>query len=119
MKKLKVYSYAKCSTCRKALRFLESKQVPFEVIDITEQPPTTAELRKALASYEGDIRKLFNTSGVQYRELGLSSKIKGMSAAEAVAMLAKNGRLVKRPFVAMPEGGLVGFDEKQWKSSIK
>ena len=114
MKKAKIYSYSKCSTCRKALQFLEKKGVPHEVIDITENPPTQAELRQMLKVYQGEIKRLFNTSGLQYRELGLSEKLKGLSEVQALELLASNGKLVKRPFVLKGPEGAVGFDEKSW-----
>ncbi|HRO67111.1 MAG TPA: arsenate reductase family protein [Pseudobdellovibrionaceae bacterium] len=119
MAKLKIYSYDKCSTCRKALKFLDSRGVEYATVDITERPPAVSELKSALASYDGEIKKLFNTSGVQYRELGVSEKLKGMSEAEALKLLAGNGRLVKRPFVLTAERGLVGFDETLWKKTFR
>lgn len=114
MKKTRIYSYAKCSTCRKALQFLTKKGIPHEVVDITETPPTPAELRQMLKVYQGELRKLFNTSGIQYRELGLSEKLKTMSEAQALQLLSSNGKLVKRPFALQNDAGLVGFDEKAW-----
>ncbi|MBX3033718.1 MAG: arsenate reductase family protein [Bdellovibrionaceae bacterium] len=119
MAKLKIYSYDKCSTCRKALKFLDSKEVDYETVDITERPPTLSELKSVLASYDGEIKKLFNTSGVQYRELGISEKLKGMTESEALKLLAGNGRLVKRPFVVASQRGLVGFDETLWKKTFR
>lgn len=119
MAKLKIYSYDKCSTCRKALKFLDSCDVDYETIDITERPPTLGELKSVLASYDGDLKKLFNTSGVQYRELGMSEKLKGMTESEALKVLSGNGRLVKRPFVVAPKRGLVGFDETLWKKTFR
>ena len=112
--KLKVYQYGKCSTCVKALKFLAGHKVPFEAVDITETPPSKAELEKMIKAYDGDFKKLFNTSGVQYRELKISERIKDMSVAEAVKLLAGNGRLVKRPFVLVDGKGLVGFKEDEW-----
>ncbi len=114
MSKLKVYQYDKCSTCQKALKFLKAKGHQFEVIDITTNPPTTVELEKMLKAYAGDFKKLFNTSGVQYRELKISEKIPTMTAEQAIKLLAGNGRLIKRPFVLHAKGGLVGFKEEEW-----
>ena len=114
-KQIKIYQYAKCSTCVKALKFLALKKIPFEAVDITENPPTTAELQKMIKAYGRDFKKLFNTSGVQYRELKISEKISDMTASEAVQLLAGNGRLVKRPFVLAGDVGLVGFKEDEWK----
>lgn len=116
---IKIYQYAKCSTCVKALKFLATKKQAVEAIDITEQAPTEAELRKMIKLYDGDFKKLFNTSGVQYRELKISEKIKDMAEAEAVKLLAGNGRLVKRPFLLMGDQGLVGFKEDEWRKLLK
>jgi Spx/MgsR family transcriptional regulator len=114
MKKWKIYEYGGCSTCRKALKFLDSRKVPYEKIDITSQAPSREELKK-MASILGDEKPLFNTSGQVYRELGLSKKLPGMSQAEQLALLASNGRLVKRPFLLGDGWGFVGFREDEWK----
>ena len=117
---VKVYEYKACSTCVKALKWLDKKGVGFERIAIVDQPPTKAELKSVLVALEkrgGSFRNLFNTSGVQYRELKISEKIKaGMTSAEAIDLLAKNGKLIKRPFI--PSHGLVGFKEDEWKSAF-
>lgn len=112
---VKFYQYNKCSTCRKAQKFLEGRSVGFKSIDITEAPPSAAELKKMLKFQGGDIKKLFNTSGLVYREMKLSQKIKDMSVDEAIQLLSSNGKLVKRPFVLTSDTGLVGFKEDQWK----
>lgn len=117
MKKLKVYEYPRCSTCRKALKLLDARKAGYEKADITATPPTSAEL-KAMAGYVGDVRKLFNTSGLAYKEMKLSAKLPAMSESEALALLAKNGRLVKRPFLLGPGWGLVGFKEAEWRSKL-
>src|SRR5476651_1418693 len=106
---LKVYTYAKCSTCRKAVQFLRDHHVTFEEVPIRETPPSLAELKLML---EGrSLKALFNTSGLDYKALGLSSKLPEMSQTEALALLAKNGNLVKRPFAIGKDVRLVGFDE--------
>jgi arsenate reductase len=110
----KVYQYDGCSTCKKALKFLEAKKVKFEKLPIVEKPPTVAELKK-MAAYVGDFRKLFNTSGQLYREFGMSEKLKTMTEAQAIELLAKHGKLVKRPFVLGRDFGMVGFKEPEWK----
>ena len=117
MKKLKVYEYSGCSTCKKALKFLDAKGVAYEKIDITTQPPTASELKEMLAQ-KGDIRKLFNTSGLVYKEMKLSEKLPGMSEKDALSLLAKFGRLVKRPFVLGGKWGTVGFKEDEWKKQL-
>lgn len=115
MKKTKVYQYGKCSTCVKAMQFLKKKGVDFESVEITETPPSVAELKKMLKIYDGDLKKLFNTSGIQYRELDMANKLPKMSEDEALKMLSGNGKLVKRPFVLSGDEGIVGFREEAWK----
>ena len=116
---MKLYQYPKCSTCRKAVKFLTEKSIDFTSIDITEQPPTVDELHAMLASYDGEIRKLFNTSGVQYRELNMKEKLPTMSAEQAVELLSGNGKLIKRPFLLNDSGqGIVGFKEADWSEFL-
>jgi arsenate reductase len=108
----KVYEYSNCSTCKKALKFLDHKKVAYEKIDITTHAPTKQELTE-MARHVG-LKKLFNTSGLVYKEMKLSEKLPHMSEAEAIALLASNGRLVKRPFVLGRDWGLVGFKQEEW-----
>ncbi len=115
MKKLKVYAYSGCSTCKNAIKYLEKKKIPFDEIPIVDQPPTLNELKKMLSYYNGKIGKLFNTSGLVYREMKLGDKLKSMSESEALSLLSKNGKLVKRPFVLGDQAGVVGFKEAEWK----
>lgn len=111
---LVVYAYAKCSTCRDAAKWLRARGVDFVERPIYDQPPTRAELRRMLAHQGGQLRRLFNTSGIQYRERGLAAKLPTMSEADALALLASDGRLVKRPFVLGPHFGLLGFAPEEW-----
>ena len=115
---LKVYQYDKCGTCRKALKFLAAQQIEFISILIRELPPTKKELASMLR-FCGNIRRLFNTSGRDYRELNLKDRLPKMTADEAIELLSKNGNLVKRPFVLTDKFGLVGFDETAWKKIIR
>ncbi len=118
MKKIKVYEYAKCSTCVKALKFLKQKKVDFEACPIVENPPSLSELKmmlEILKKQEKGISKLFNTSGVLYKEMNLSTKLKSMSESEALQLLSEHGKLVKRPFVLIDKTtGFVGFNEADW-----
>ncbi len=109
-----VYTYAACSTCRAAVKWLREKQVAFVEKPIRETPPTLGELRRMLAFQNGNLRRLFNSSGLEYRALKLSEKLASMTEAEALALLAGNGRLVKRPFVLGDKFGLVGFGSEAW-----
>lgn len=116
---IKIYTYAACSTCKNALKFLDQNKIAYKNIPIVEQPPSTAELRKML-KWMGNLKSLFNTSGVQYRELGISQKLKdGLSEAEALKLLGENGKLIKRPFLVSEDGGMVGFKIDAWKKFFK
>jgi len=113
-----VYTYANCSTCRDAVNWLRACRVEFVEKPIYETPPTVAELRRMLAFQGGNLRRLFNTSGQVYRELGVRAKLPAMTEADALALLAGNGRLVKRPFVLGEAFGLVGFDPEIWAAAF-
>ena len=113
---LKVYAYANCDTCRKALKFLKAHEVAHTVIPIRETPPSKAELKKMLGYLDGNLRALFNSSGGDYKALNLKDKLPSMSEAEAIALLAENGNLVKRPFALGDGAGTVGFSESAWES---
>ena len=115
---LKIYQYAGCGTCKKALRYLKESGIEFDAIPIRDQPPSVAELRQVLDAVQGDLRRLFNTSGKDYRELGMKDKLPGMSEDEALDLLASNGNLIKRP-VALGDGvALVGFRESEWGDAL-
>lgn len=116
---LTVYDYSGCSTCKSARKWLEKEGIAFEVRPIVDRPPSLDELRAMLALHKGQIRRLFNTSGLLYREMRVGEKLSTMSTDDALTLLAKNGKLVKRPFAIMtqPDGqkiGLLGFKEPEW-----
>ena len=111
---MRVYAYDGCSTCKKALAYLRSTGREFTLLPIREQPPTKAELRTMLKLYEGKLSHLFNTSGLDYRALKLGPKLKTMKPEAAISLLAKNGNLVKRPFVLAGNTGMVGFHLDEW-----
>jgi arsenate reductase len=115
--KIKVYEYEGCSTCRKALKFLDARGVAYEKAPIVRSPPSTAELKRMLAR-AGDLKRLFNTSGVLYREMKLGDKLKTLTEDQALALLAKHGKLVKRPFVLLEDRGLLGFKEAEWSAAF-
>jgi arsenate reductase len=115
MARAKVYSYKKCSTCVKALNYLAKQGIEVEVVDITEQPPSKIELEIMLKNYGGELKKLFNTSGVAYRENKIKDKLSTMTEDQALSLLSKNGKLVKRPFVLKGKKGVVGFKEAEWQ----
>jgi arsenate reductase (glutaredoxin) len=110
---LRIYAYKNCDTCRKALKWVEARGVKHEVAPIREQPPTVPELR-AMLKKVGELRRLFNTSGQDYKALNMKERLPKMSEDDALALLARNGNLVKRPFVLSAKAGTVGFDEEEW-----
>jgi arsenate reductase len=116
---LTVYTYAKCSTCRSAVRWLEAHGLDFEERPIRETPPAEAELKRMLGAYGGKMTRLFNTSSQDYRDRKLNEKLPAMSEAEAFALLRSNGNLVKRPFLLGPKAALVGFKEAEWQDRLK
>ena len=120
--KLKIYRLENCDTCKKALQFLDTKKIAYEAIAIVEKPPTLAELKQMLSfvkKSEGTVKNLFNTSGVQYRELKVSDQFKsGLSETEALKLLSQNGKLIKRPFVLGSNFGLVGFKKEVWEKYL-
>jgi arsenate reductase (glutaredoxin) len=119
---IKIYEYAGCSTCKKALKYLDAKNTKYEKVPILEKPPTVSELTKMLGYLEASgktFRNLFNTSGEQYRALKIGDRIKaGMTEEEAIALLAKNGKLVRRPFLLTDKGGATGFTEETWDALV-
>ncbi|MBI3886272.1 MAG: arsenate reductase family protein [Opitutae bacterium] len=113
-----LFAYAKCSTCREAVKWLRTHSVDFFERPVYDSPPSVAELRRMLAFQDGNFRRLFNTSGREYRALGLAAKLPGMSETDALALLAGNGRLVKRPFLLGRTVGLLGFDADGWRQAF-
>jgi len=110
---MKLFSYNKCGTCRKAKKILDACKVSYDEIDITETPPPKSILKKAIKSK--GIKKLFNTSGEQYKKLRIKDKIGGMTEAQAIELLSSNGRLVKRPIAVDGNRITVGFDGIEYK----
>ena len=114
---VKIYSYSKCTTCRKALKWLEDNHINYQLIDIIESPPSKDVLADAMTQL-GDRKKLFNTSGLSYRNLG-SHVVKAMSDSEALEALAQDGKLIKRPFLMTEEGKIiVGFKVQDWIDNL-
>lgn len=113
-----LYIYSKCSTCQNALRFLEQNKISFIRKEITETPPSVKELQAMLKFANGNLKKLFNTSGLLYKEMQLSEKLKDMPEADALILLSKHGMLVKRPFLLGDDFGFTGFNEALWSSIL-
>ncbi|MFM7313791.1 MAG: ArsC/Spx/MgsR family protein [Cyanobium sp.] len=118
---LRVYSHAACGTCRKALQWLAQQGFSvaagnLEVVDITQSPPPLEELRHAFGSLGR--KRLFNTSGQSYRALGAAA-VAALDDEAALAALAADGRLIKRPFAVTPTGtALVGFRPEEWQAAL-
>ncbi len=112
---MRYYGYAKCGTARKALKWLEAKQIKLDaILDITQTPPRVEELEKALAAGY-TLKQLFNTSGVLYRQMHMKDKLPGLSQEEALILLSQNGKLVKRPFMIEKNTVTVGFNESHFE----
>lgn len=115
---IRIYTLGNCDTCRAAVKWLRARGVEFEERAIRETPPTIAELRLALAAHGGEVRRLFNTAGREYRTLNLAAKLPALDEAAALALLAGNGSLVKRPFLIAGKTAQAGFDETAWSAMI-
>ena len=113
-----VLVYRKCSTCQKALKWLEEKGIEFEERPIVEENPTYEELNEWYAKSGLALKKFFNTSGLLYKELGLKDKLATMSEEEQLKLLATNGMLVKLPLVVGDDFVLTGFKEKEWTEKM-
>lgn len=115
---IKFYGYAKCSTVKKAKKWLNENNIPFEEIEITENPPTKEELEKVYKQSGLEIKKFFNTSGIKYRELGLKDVVKTESDEKLLEILSSDGMLIKRPLVYDDKNVLLGFKEEEWKNKL-
>lgn len=113
-----IYVYEKCSTCKAALLFLKENSVAFAKKEISKEPPSIAELQQMLDYQEGNLKKLFNTSGLLYKEMQVKEKLQELSIHEAFALLNQHGMLVKRPFLLASDFGLLGFKETEWSQKI-
>ena len=111
--------YPKCSTCQKARKWLEEQGVSFEERDIKLNNPTEEELRTWYARSGLPLKRFFNTSGLQYKALGLKDKLPNMSEEEQLSLLATDGMLVKRPLIVDEHFVLTGFKQAEWEQAIK
>ena len=111
---LKLYGYKQCGTCRKAEEFLQQAGIDYEYIDITENPPAAEELAAIVERASVPLNKLFNTSGVQYRELKIKDQLPELSDQAILVLLAGNGRLIKRPLITDGKRATVGFNAQQF-----
>lgn len=115
---LTVYCYSRCTTCQKALKWLDEHNIAYTLLDIKGNHPDEASLRNYYAMSGLPLKRFFNTSGIPYRELELSRKLPEMSEDEQLALLATNGMLVKRPLVVGDGFVLTGFREAEWAEKL-
>ena len=111
--------YPKCTTCKRAKKWLSENSIDFEDRDIKENNPSKEELKGWLNKSGLEIKKFFNTSGVLYREQGMKDKVKTLSEDELLDILASDGMMVKRPIVVTESSVLVGFKEAEWEEKLK
>ena len=110
--------YPKCSTCKKAQKWLDARGATYEIRHIVEDNPTADELRSWHAQSGLPLKRFFNTSGMLYREMGLKDKLTAMTEDEMFELLATNGMLVKRPILVLDNAVLVGFREAEWEAAL-
>lgn len=118
MGKITVLSYAKCSTCQKALKWLDERGIAYELRPIKEKNPTVEELKKWHQKSGLPLKRFFNTSGNLYKELQLKDKLPDMTEDEQLSLLATDGMLVKRPLLVSDNYVCPGFKETDWKANI-
>ncbi len=111
----KVYCYSKCTTCKKALKWLDDNHIDYELVDIKENNPDEKTLRILHKMSGLPLRKFFNTSGKLYKEMELSKKLNDMSEDEMFKLLSSDGMLVKRPVLITKDKVLTGFKEDDWR----
>lgn len=110
--------YPKCTTCQKAKKFLDGRGADYTARHIKEENPSIDELRSWWTESGLPLKKFFNTSGMQYRELGLKDKLPAMSEEEQLELLAGNGMLVKRPILVGDGFVLTGFRQSEWEEKL-
>ena len=110
--------YPKCSTCKKAGKWLKDHDVEFDDRHIVEENPTAEELKEWHAKSGLPLKRFFNTSGMLYKQMQLKDKLPTMTEEEQIKLLATDGMLVKRPFVVGDRFVLTGFKEKEWEEKL-
>ena len=111
--------YPACSTCQKAKKWLTENKIEYTNRLIVEDNPTTEELKAWIPLSGLPVKKFFNTSGLQYKALGLKDKLPDMSEAEQLALLATDGMLVKRPLLVGDSFVLTGFRAAEWEAALR
>ena len=116
---IKFIEYPKCSTCKKAKNYLDELKIDYLDIDIKLNNPSKEEIRQYYLKSGLDIKKLFNTSGLLYKELDLKNKLDAMTLEEKLDILASNGMLIKRPILVLDNQVFFGFKQEDWKKALK
>lgn len=116
---LQLICYPKCTTCQKAMKWLDEQKIPYHYRDIKVQNPTLDELKEWYAKSGLPLKKFFNTSGLLYKSLDLKNKLPQMAEDEMLSLLATDGMLVKRPLLVCEDFVLVGFKEADWSAAVK
>ena len=118
MKKIIFYSYSKCSTCRKASKWLDQNNINYQLIDIIKEPPSKKFLELALIQFSLDRKKIFNTRGKSYKAIDID--ILDLTKKRIIELLLNDGKLVKRPFLIINESKLIlGFNESEYMANLK
>ena len=116
MKNIIFYSYLKCSTCRKAAKWLDKKVLEYQLIDIVKEPPLLDYLNLALEQYSADKKMIFNTRGKAFKSI--NSDIYDLSREEIIKLLLSDGKLIKRPFLIFGEKIILGFNEAEYSNHL-
>ncbi|MDC3072891.1 Spx/MgsR family RNA polymerase-binding regulatory protein [Prochlorococcus sp. AH-716-O10] len=118
MKRVILYSYPKCSTCRKASKWLDQNNINYQLIDIVKEPPSKNFLELALIQFSLDVKKIFNTRGKSYKSIGID--ILYLTKNKIIELLSNDGKLIKRPFLIINESKLIlGFNEAEYIANLK
>ena len=115
----KVYCYPRCTTCKKAVKWLEENGIEYEYKHIVEETPSKDDIKKYYKESGLPLKRFFNTSGNVYKELNLKEKLSEMSEDEQFELLASNGMVLKRPLLVGKDFVLVGFKEAEWVEKLK
>ncbi len=110
--------YPRCSTCKRAKKWLEENNIDFMERNIVEEIPKVEELNEWIKKSGHEIKKWFNTSGLKYKELNLKEKLDTMNDKKKIELLASDGMLIKRPILVSDKGILIGFKEDNWKQLL-
>ena len=111
---MKIYQYEKCESCRKAVRWLNEREIKFTSFPIRDKTPNKKEIQQMIKAHGGELKKLFNTSSKDYRDPKVKDKIPSMTEEEIISLLQDRGNLIKRPFVVGEGIALQGFKPEIW-----